>query len=351
MTDHADLADLAATPTDAAAGPPPDRRPTDLTLARLHLRTGSLALARAEFETLASRGAIEGDALVDLADVRWRTGDLATAGTAATSALDQGIAAPLAIIIAAEAAFALGRPGEARRLATQAMTAAGGTLDALFAGMPRSSVWPPDPAEPAPSAATLFGDDSGDAAWATSEILEERRREDRRRTPSGPLPGSAAGIAAASAASATTAGPDPSAPGLWDADSDEAAADARPVTQPAAMLESGLAALAAGDTDRAASLLGVALRIGPHVAPGIVDATIDATAPAILLVRGDALRATGQDADATAAYAAAAVALEPPPPPEAAPEPAESAPEPAVDATTDPPATPDGDAAVPYGPT
>ena len=33
-----------------------DRRPTDLTLARLHLRTGSLALARAEFETLAGRG-------------------------------------------------------------------------------------------------------------------------------------------------------------------------------------------------------------------------------------------------------------------------------------------------------
>ena len=174
--------------------------------------------------------------------------------------------------------------------------------------MPRSSVWPPDPAEPAPSAATLFGDDSGDAAWASGEILEERRREDRRRAPSGPLPATAAGIAAASA--------DASAPGLWDADADaEAAASAaRPAAQPAAMLEAGLAALAGGDPDRAAALIGVALRIGPHLAPTIVDATLDVDAPAILLVRGDALRATGHDAEATEAYAAAAAALAPPDP-------------------------------------
>ena len=326
-----DQPDLATTGVDAAPAQA-DRRPTDLTLARLHLRTGSLALARAEFETLAGRGAIDGDALVDLADVRWRTGDLASAGAAAASALDRGIAAPIAIIIAAESAFALGRPGEARRLATQAMTAAGGTLDSLFAGMPRSSVWPPDPAEPAPSAATLFGDDSGDAAWANGEILEERRREDRRRTPAGPLPATAAGIAAASS--------DPSAPGLWDEDAETADANVPPVAQPAALLESGLAALSAGDVDRAAALLGVALRIGPHLAPTILDATIDADAPAILVVRGDALRATGQTADATVAYAAAAAALEPPVPPVETP------------ATPDePPTTPDGDAAVPYGPT
>ena len=56
-------------------------------------------------------------------------------------------------------------------------------------GMPRSSVWPPDPAEPAPSAATLFGDDSGDAAWANGEVLEERRREDRRRAAVGSVAG------------------------------------------------------------------------------------------------------------------------------------------------------------------
>src|SRR4029077_7162391 len=124
-----------------------------------------------------------------------------------------------------------------------------------------------------------------------------------------------------------------------------AASAASPATQPAALLDAGLEALAAGDTDRAAALLGVAVRVGPHLAPRIVDATMDTEVPAILLVRGDALRATGHDAQATEAYAAAAVALgadaaagDPPglPP---GPDP------------SDEPGTPDPDAAVPYGPT
>ena len=231
------------------------------------------------------------------------------------------------MIIAAESAFARGRPGEARRLATRAMTAAGGTLDALFGGMPRSPVWPPDPAEPAPSAVTLFGDDGGDAIWPTVEVTEERRREDRRRSVSGPVPATAAAIAAQSV--------DPATPGLWDpepdAEAEAAAAAERPAARPAAMLDAGLQALAAGDTDRAATLLGVAVRIGPHLAPTILDATIDADAPALLLVRGDALRATGHDADATVAYAAAAIAL-------------------GADVVPDP-ATSGEDVAVPYGPT
>jgi hypothetical protein len=311
---------------DVVATPPVDRRSTDLTLARIHLRTGSLALARAEFETLAGREELDDDALIDLADVRWRTGDLAKAGAAATTALDRGIEAPVAMIIAAESAYARGRPGEARQMATRAMTVAGGTLDALFGGMPRSPVWPPDPAEPAPSAVTLFGDDAGDAIGSSGEVIEERRREDRRRSVSGPVPATAAAIAAQSV--------DPAAPGLWDPEPDdeaEAAAAEHPGTRPAAMLDAGLQALAAGDTDRAATLLGVAVRIGPHLAPTILDATIDAGAPALLLVRGDALRATGHEADATEAYAAAAIAL-------------------GADVVPDP-ATPDEDVAVPYGPT
>ena len=126
-------------------------------------------------------------------------------------------------------------------------------------------------------------------------------------------------------------------------------------------------ALAAGDTDKAAALLGVAVRIGPHLAPRIVDATMETDVPALLLVRGDALRATGHDADATAAYAAAAAALGAELPPEATtgaavpeadvpeaagePELADAAGTPAVDDAPDADVTPDGDAAVPYGPT
>ena len=55
-------------------------RDPDLILARLHLRLGSLALARAELETLAGRDALDADGLVDLAEARWRTGDIAGAG-------------------------------------------------------------------------------------------------------------------------------------------------------------------------------------------------------------------------------------------------------------------------------
>ena len=320
------------TDTEPTVAPAPaDRRTTDLILARLHLRTGSLALARAEFETLAGRGTLDDEALVDLADVRWRTGDLAGAGSAATTALDRGIAAPVAMIIAAESAFALGRPGEARRLATRAMTAAGGTLDALFAGMPRSSVWPSDPAEPAPSAATLFGDD-GDGA-GSGEVFEERRHEDRRRAAAGPLPATAAGIAAAAAG--------PTTPGLWDGDPEVDEPIPGPAARSAAMLEAGRQAISSGEPDRAAALLGVAMRVGPHLAPSIVDATMDAETPALLVVRGDALLATGHATESADAYAAAAAALGIDVPAEA----------PEVSDESEPSDAPDADAAVPYGPT
>ena len=335
------MTDVAQTVAPA----PVDRRTTDLLLARLHLRTGSLVLALAEFETLASRGPLDDEALVDLADVRWRTGDLAGAGSAATTALDRGVDAPVAMIIAAESAFALGRPGEARRLATRAMAAAGGTLDALFAGMPRSAVWPPDPAEPAPSAATLFGDDGSDGP-DTSGVFEERRHEDRRRSATGPLPATAAGIAAAAVG--------PTTPGLWDGDTEPEAPVPGPAARSAAMLEAGRQALVAGEPDRAAALLGVAMRVGPHLAPSIVDATMDASTPALLVVRGDALLATGHATEAADAFAAAATGLGVDLPAGAADAEVPSDEVPGrTDAgeTTDEPAAPDADAAVPYGPT
>ena len=300
------------TPT-ASAGEPPSsggrqpagehqptgvRRSTDLTLARLHLRLGSLALARSELETLAGRGGLDDEALVDLAEARWRTGDGVLAGEAATSALDRGHDTPLAVMIAAEAAFALGRPGEARRLATRAMSAAGGTLDALFAGMPRSSVWPADPADPAPSATTLFGEDRADApagaagATGVAGVGEE---------------GAADGSAAQDATVVAAVLDDAAAPGLWDAE--EATPEVPAPSDPATLMEQGMAALGAGDEDRAAALLGLAIRMGPHLAPVILDATIDATDANLLLVRGDAFRSTGHESDAVATFAAAARTL------------------------------------------
>src|SRR5688572_11499964 len=123
-------------PTDASTD-----RPTDLRLARLHLRIGALALARAELETLAGRDALDDDGLADLAEVRWRTGDLAGGAEAAAVILGEDDDGPvIAHIVAAEAAMARGRPSEARRHADVAISRAGTTLDVLFAGMPRGPV-------------------------------------------------------------------------------------------------------------------------------------------------------------------------------------------------------------------
>jgi len=133
----------------------PQRR-VELVLAHAHLRLGALSLARVELETMAGLGFLDTGGFVDLAEVRWRTGDLTGAGEAAHAALRADVDEPTALIIAAEAASALGRPSEARRLAQRAMACATGSIDATFAGMPRSNAWPPDADEPPPTAPTLF---------------------------------------------------------------------------------------------------------------------------------------------------------------------------------------------------
>jgi hypothetical protein len=173
------------------------------------------------------------------------------------------------------------------------MTVAGGNLDALFAGMPRSSVWPLDPADPAPLADTLFGDDQVE--------------------PVEPVPTPASEDAAGGSPAAPDAGADPHAivdadtAGLWD--EDDVPPETPAALDPARLLRSGLAAIDAGDADLAAAQLGLAIRIGPHLAPAILDGTRDATQPGLLLVRGDAFRSTGQEAEAASSYADAARAL------------------------------------------
>ena len=141
-----------------AGDAPTQARAIELVLAHMHLRLASLALARVELETLAGLGGLDTQGLVDLAEVRWRTGDLVGAGEAAAAALraDDVRPDPIALVVAAEAASAIGRPSEARRFATRAMAAAPHSIDEIFAGMPRSGVWVPDANEPLPTAPTLF---------------------------------------------------------------------------------------------------------------------------------------------------------------------------------------------------
>ena len=216
---------------------------------------GSLALARAELESLAGRGMLDEPALLDLAEVRWRTGDLAGAGEAANALLARDRDDPLALVIAAESVSALGRPGEARRLAARALEGIDGPLDPLFAGIPRSMVWPADAVEdPSPA-----GGDAG---------------EPLARPP----------VAAGAAAPRTQAGT-PASTGAAEA------------------FAGGQAALGAGDTAQAAVRLSVAMRLEPGYARDVLAAVggqkVD---PALALVAGDALRLLGRESEALAAF-------------------------------------------------
>ena len=191
-------------------------RGSDLALARLHLRLGSLALARAELETLAGRDALDQDGLVDLAEARWRTGDIAGAGEAAVAALDDEDGPLLALVVAAEAAAARGRPTEARRFADRAMEVANGSIDALFAGMPRAGVWPPDAAAPPPSPTTMFDP----PRRASSVVHRHPRPHDEGAAVEAPAPDDVGEAPAGPSGDA-----DAATIGLWEA---TAGRDARP---------------------------------------------------------------------------------------------------------------------------
>ena len=245
---------------EAQAAEPPSAdadRPTALRLARLHLRTGSLALARVELETLAGEGTLDDEALLDLAEVRWRTDDLTGAGEAAAAHIASGREAPIALVIAAEATAALGRPGEARRLARRAVELIDGPIDAVFAGMPRSDVWPAQPAERV-------------AGWTLPPITVAIVADERGR------------------------------------DEDSAREPGEPASDPGADLDAARAALAAGDPSAAAFRLSVVLRLSPTLAPAVLDVAGTEPGPDFDMVRGDALRLVGREMQARRAYASAA---------------------------------------------
>lgn len=109
----------------------------------MHLRGGMVALARAELEHMAGAGTLDGEALVDLAEARWRSGDLEGAAEAAEAHLAAGGDEPIASVIVAEQAEREGRILDARQMATQVQGRVGEGLERLFAGEPRSTVWPP----------------------------------------------------------------------------------------------------------------------------------------------------------------------------------------------------------------
>jgi hypothetical protein len=116
-------------------------RSVDGRLARIHLKGGLIALARAELETMAGQISLDLEALADLAEARWRSGDLLGAGEAAQAHLARGGDELMAMVVAVEALTAQGRTIDARRLAAQVIERSDGDLDPIFAGQPRAQLW------------------------------------------------------------------------------------------------------------------------------------------------------------------------------------------------------------------
>ena len=201
--------------------------------------------ATRELEANAGRGSLDEIALLDLAEARWRTGDLAGAGEAADAALGRGAEDPLAYVIAAEAIAGVGRPAEARRLAAQALEGEGVVLDEIFAGMPRAA--------------------------SSGRATPRSKMAPHRRPGTGPTP-----------SMTTSRLPRPG----------------RPRPSPG-----GRAALAAGDVALASLRLGVAIRLEPKFAQGVLTAIGGrASEPYLALVAGDALRLLGREHEALAAF-------------------------------------------------
>jgi len=303
----------APTPPASTAGAGPEIRVSsvdpgaprdpDLVLARLHLLLGSLSLARTELEMLAGRGALDDEAIRDLAETRWRTGDLGGAGEAAAAWLEGHPDDILGLVIAAESQAALGRPSEARRLAGRAMEAADGTLDPIFAGMQRSSIWPAeagatvgpvgvlfDDLHPGPQAVLPLPPASGSVAIRPSV---GRHAGDGLESPE-------TGVAASLA----------TGPSLWG---DDAAADlaAGDLLDPTVLFHGARAALEAGQPAEAATGLILALRASPGLAPAVLDLLAGRGEPILALVRGDAQRIVGREVEAMRDHAEAAGAVSP----------------------------------------
>lgn len=251
-------------------------RAVDLRLARLHLRGGLVALARAELEAAAGRGLLDLDGLADLAEARWRTGDLVGAAVAAEAHLGGGGDALVALVVAAEARFAEQRLAEGEAAATAAVEAAVRTagpaardlLAAVFAGLPMSPIWDGVPTPP-----------TGRGAAGQ--------------------PASAAGAPDAGSVGASRATDGIAGPASPSAD----------LAAPADWLALAEAAVVDGRLDDALDALGVALRRRPADAAAILAALARLEGPRVELLRGDALRLLGREDEAELAYRAAEARL------------------------------------------
>lgn len=272
---------------------------------------------------MAGAGTLDREALADLAEVRWRSGDLEGAVEAARAHQASGGGEPMAHLILAEDLHQRGHEHDAHQHAAVVIAQVGAAIDMLFAGEPRGDLWPPaddgwmdrradspgccgllvgggEVAAPDPGTWTAVP--LGQATLVPSTIQQERH---------------AMGPAAPSFAPGRpmSSRPSPTAAAVMSgrAAGDELQAAERAVAEgriPAATER--LAILLRQDQALAPVILTIASQTAAAMPPG------SAGLAAVHVLRGDAFRILGRETEADAAFAQARQALSPGPPPKEA---------------------------------
>jgi hypothetical protein len=306
-------------PYEPAEPSPIDQPALQIRLARIRLRTGSLFLARAELESLAAREQLDTAAHLDLAEARWRTGDLQGAGEAAAAYLADGGQEALGFVIAAEAFALANRLDDARQHAAYALERHLSELDPVFAGMPRRAPWPAsawssaEPETPAP-ARVAVAPPAVTAAPAPAAIVDgpaagETVAEPEPATPAPPPEPEPVAAGLEPVAPAPDVEPTPEPPPVADTPAAPEAPEAPEEAGAVAEVESGRGYLQSGDPMMAALHFGVAIRLAPITASAVLEAVGDRQDLPLQLVRGDAQRLLGFEADAGSTYLSVASAL------------------------------------------
>ncbi len=342
------IADLEAQP---APFEPPPAAPVDdpalqARLARIHLRTGSLTLARAELETLSGRNQLDTAGRLDLAEARWRTGDLRGAGEAASAYLAADGEEVLGFVIAAEAAAMANRIAEAKHYVAQAMERYLSDLDPIFAGMARKAMWSAVVASPAAVSAAEPAPELVDAA-------PERAVEPAPEFAVEPAPEPAPEPVMEDAPQPGVAVESAPEPVIEPAAATAQALEDPTVAQADGEVASGRSYLEGNDPLLAALHFGVALRLNQTRASVVIEVIGDRQDAPLQLVRDEAVRLRDEavrlrDLAGAADLASQPTVIEPsapmveapPPPPPPSPPSPPSAPavEPAVE--PEPPAQP-----------
>jgi hypothetical protein len=180
------------------------------------------------------------------------------------------------------------------------MDRANGSLDPVFAGMKRSSIWPVEPGTPLGPEGVLFddlhpgpigpGSAGGSYGRRATDRPGDRERDDATHAPLDPAVPSEIGAA----------------PGLWGDDPAAGSSVGGTPPEPQSLLDGARDALDRGEIATAATGLILVLRSSPRLAPAVLDLVTARSEPALVLVRGDAQRVVGREREAMRDHAAVA---------------------------------------------